>query len=92
MPTTDKEVFNLIVKEFIGWLASLEPDERVAAIITIFLAVEPGDADRLGLSENVMDQMTHQSIVYLSSLSCAIASGDADIFKALEAMVQEGLS
>ena len=91
MHTTDAS-FDLIVKEFMRWMSSLGSDQRVAALLMVFLAVEPHDADRFSLSAKAMDQMTYQSIVYLGGLSSAIASGDSDTLKAFEDMVQEWMS
>lgn len=99
MHTTD-ESCDLIVKEFMRWMSSLGSDQRVAALLMVFLAVEPHDADlflavqprdRFSLSAKAMDQMAYQSIVYLSGLSSAIASG-GDTLKAFEDMVQELMS
>ena len=90
MHTTDAS-FDLIVKEFTRWMSLLGSDQRVAALLMVFLAVEPHDADRFSLRAKAMDQMAYQSIVYLSGLSSAIASG-GDTLKAFEDMVQESMS
>ena len=91
MHTTDAS-FDLIVKEFMRWMSSLGSDQRVAALLMVFLAVEPHDADLFSLSAKATDQMAYQSIVYLSGLSSAIASGDSYTLKAFEDMVQESMS